>query len=674
MRKGVARRRATQVGNRKQRSFVLLGLVGGIGSGKTAVARIFSELGAEVIDADQIAARLLNDPRVKEKLVSEFGEGILTDNGAVSRKELATVAFESKVNLETLNKIMHPRIVTEIKRQFSAIEAALRERAKEGDSTNAVVVLDAPLLVETGLYTICDYLLFVDADEEVRLKRVKRRGWDADELKRRESFQVPLEKKRELCDFVISNNGDLKATKEEAKQVYLQLMAGYKKRAKRDEAKIDLTDEEEQQRYEEIKQRETTHLTQLQRMSIKELYEEAKQIGLSDVSGLKKQELIFRILKEKVKQDGLMYGEGVLEVMQEGYGFLRSPEYNYLPGPDDIYVSPSQIRRFNLRTGVTISGQIRPPKNGERYFAMLRIEAINWQEPEVYLSRVRFEDLTPLFPNERLILETKPEELSTRVVDLIAPIGKGQRGLIVSPPRAGKTVLLQRIANAIRKNYPELYIIVLLIDERPEEVTMWERSVEAEVIASTFDEPPSRHIQVSNMVLEKAKALVEYGRDVVILLDSLTRLSRAHNAEAPHSGRILTGGIDATALRGPKRFFGAARNVEDGGSLTILATALVETGSKMDEVIFEEFKGTGNMEIYLDRRLSERRIYPAIDILRSGTRREELLFHPDEMKRVWLMRRLLTEIQNPVEAMELLLSKLRKSKTNVEFLMDFVSE
>ncbi|RKY12358.1 MAG: transcription termination factor Rho [Planctomycetota bacterium] len=473
---------------------------------------------------------------------------------------------------------------------------------------------------------------------------------------------------------MISNNGDLESTKEEVKQVYLQLVAGYKKRARREEAKVDLTDEEEQQRYEEIKQRETTHLTQLQKMSIKELYEEAKRLGLSDVSGLKKQELIFRILKEKVKQDGLMYGEGVLEVMQEGYGFLRSPEYNYLPGPDDIYVSPSQIRRFNLRTGVTISGQIRPPKNGERYFAMLRIEAINWEEPEVYLSRVRFEDLTPLFPNERLILETEPEELSTRVVDLIAPIGKGQRGLIVSPPRAGKTVLLQRIANALRKNYPDLYIIVLLIDERPEEVTMWQRSVEAEVIASTFDEPPSRHIQVSNMVLEKAKALVEYGKDVVILLDSLTRLSRAYNAEAPHSGRILTGGIDATALRGPKRFFGAARNVEDGGSLTILATALVETGSKMDEVIFEEFKGTGNMEIYLDRRLSERRIYPAIDILRSGTRREELLFHPDEMKRVWLMRRLLTEIQNPVEAMELLLSKLRKSKTNVEFLMDFVSE
>ena len=673
MRKGVARRRMSQTNTKKQRGFVVLGIVGGIGAGKSAVTRILGELGAEVIDADQIAARLLNDARVKEKLVSEFGEAILTEDGAISREELATVAFESKVNLETLNKVLHPRIVGEIRRQLSAIEALVRE-SEGSQSRNTVVVLDAPLLVETGLHNICDYLLFVDADFETRLERVKKRGWDEAELKRRESFQAPLDKKRELCDFIITNNGDLESTREEVKQVYLQLTTGYKKRARREEVKVDLTDQEEQKRYEEIKQRETTHLTQLQKMSIKELQEEAKKLGLAEISGLKKQELIFRILKEKVKQDGLMYGEGVLEVMQEGYGFLRSPEYNYLPGPDDIYVSPSQIRRFNLRTGVTISGQIRPPKNGERYFAMLRIEAINWQEPEVYLSRVRFEDLTPLFPNERLILETDPEEISTRVVDLIAPIGKGQRGLIVSPPRAGKTVLMQKIANAFRKNYPDLYIIVLLIDERPEEVTMWQRSVEAEVIASTFDEPPSRHIQVSNMVLEKAKALVEYGRDVVILLDSLTRLSRAYNAEAPHSGRILTGGIDATALRGPKRFFGAARNIEEGGSLTILATALVETGSKMDEVIFEEFKGTGNMEIYLDRRLSERRIYPAIDILRSGTRREELLFHPDEMKRVWLLRRLLTEIQNPVEAMELLLGKLKKTKTNAEFLMDFTSE
>lgn len=675
MRKGVVRRRVNQVDAKRQRPFVILGLVGGIGSGKSTVARMMEELGAEVIDADQIATTLLNDPRVRDKLVSEFGESIINENGTISRSELATVAFESKVNLETLNKILHPRIIGNIKRQLAAIEASLREEVgEETQNKTTVVVLDAPLLVETSLHTLCDYLLFVDTDEEKRLERVERRGWDADELRRRESFQLPLDKKRELCDFIINNNDDIESTYEEVKQVYLQLVAGYKKRPKREEVKVDFIDEEEQKLYREIKQRETTHLSELQKMTIRELHKEAKRLGLSDISGLKKQDLIFRILKEKVKQDGLMYGEGVLEVMQEGYGFLRSPEYNYLPSPDDIYVSPGQIRRFNLRTGVTISGQIRPPKNGERYFAMLRIEAINWEEPEKYLTRVRFEDLTPLFPNQRLILETEHSELSTRVVDLISPIGKGQRGLIVSPPRAGKTVLLQKIANAIRKNYPDLTIFVLLIDERPEEVTMWERSVEAEVIASTFDESPSRHIQVSNMVLEKAKALVEYGRDVVILLDSLTRLSRAYNAEAPHSGRILTGGIDATALRGPKRFFGAARNIEEGGSLTIIATALVETGSKMDDVIFEEFKGTGNMEIYLDRRLSERRIYPAIDILRSGTRREELLFHPDEMRRVWLMRRLLTEVQSPVEAMELLLSKLRKTKSNAEFLMDFTSE
>ncbi len=654
---------------------VALGIVGGIGSGKSMVARMLGELGAEVINADEIAARLLKEPRLKEKLVGEFGPAILDEDGNVSRKALADIAFESKVNLETLNAVMHPRISAEIKKQLQAIEEELREREKEGEENpRHVVALDAPLLLESNLSSLCNYLLFVDAPQKVRLKRVKRRGWDKDELERREGFQMPLEKKRSLCDFVVDNSGDTERTGEEAKQVYLQLMAGYKKVARRQEAGPDVAQEAEQQKYEEIKHRETTHLSQLQKVTVKELIEEAKKLGLSDVSGLKKQELIFRILREKVKQDGLMYGEGVLEVLPEGYGFLRSPQYNYLPGPDDIYVSPSQIRRFNLRTGVSISGQIRPPKDGERYFAMLRIEALNLEEPENYLGRVRFEDLTPLFPNQWMRLETGQEGMCTRVVDLIAPIGRGQRGLIVSPPRAGKTVLLQKIANAMRTNSPDTYLIVLLIDERPEEVTMWERSVDAEVVSSTFDEPPQRHIQVSNMVLEKAKSLVEYGRDVVVLLDSLTRLCRAYNAEAPHSGRILTGGIDSTALRGPKRFFGAARNIEEGGSFTIIATALIETGSKMDDVIFEEFKGTGNMEIYLDRRLSNRRIYPAIDIVRSGTRREELLYHPEEMKRIGLLRRILNEIQNPVEAMEMLLGKLQRAKTNAEFLLDFTSE
>ena len=580
--------------NKKRANIVTLGLVGGIGSGKSAISRIFAELGAEVISADDITKRLLNEPRIKEKLVAEFGNAVLDETGSISRKNLSDIAFESKTNLEILNSILHPRITMRIKRQLSAIEAEAEEannekqNGNEGNAPRKLVILDAPLILETNTSSLAQYLLFVDADEEKRLERVKNRGWDLNELRRRESFQMPLDQKKALCDFVIENNGDIEKTKESVKQVYMRLVGGYNEQPQR--LSVDpavLKEAEEQQKYEEIKQREETHLSQLQNKTVKELYQEAQALGITDVSGLKKQELIFRILREKVKQDGLMYGEGVLEVMEEGYGFLRSQSYNYLPGPDDIYVSPSQIRRFGLRTGVFIAGQIRPPKNGERYFAMLRIEALNNEEPSRYLSTVRFEDLTPLFPNSRLRLETDREEISMRILDLIAPIGKGQRGLIVSPPRAGKTVLLQKIANAIRKNYPDIYLIVMLIDERPEEVTMMQRSVDAEVVFSTFDEPPSRHIHVSNMVLEKAKSMVEYGKDVVILLDSLTRFCRAHNAEAPHSGRILTGGIDATALRGPKRFFGAARNIEEGGSLTIIATALIETGSKMDDVIFE---------------------------------------------------------------------------------------
>ena len=424
-------------------------------------------------------------------------------------------------------------------------------------------------------------------------------------------------------------------------------------------------------RYEEIKQGDL-HIAELQRMSMHELLELAEQEKLTEVVGLKKQDLIFKILKARTKINGLMFGEGTLEILPDGFGFLRSPDYHYLPCPDDIYVSPSQIRRFGLKTGATVAGQIRPPKENERYFALLRVEAINGQDPNLVTAKVSFDDLTPLHPNRRLLLANdQTKDLSTRVVDILSPIGMGQRGLIVSPPKAGKTILLKQLAKATMINHPDAYVIVLLIDERPEEVTDMERDIRGpncEVVSSTFDEPPSRHIQVSEMVIEKAKRMVEYGADVIIFLDSITRLARAWNTEVPHSGKILTGGVDANALQHPKRFFGAARNVEDGGSLTIVATALVDTGSKMDEVIFEEFKGTGNTELYLDRRMVEKRVWPAIDINRSGTRREELLFDDEELQRIWVLRRVLNDM-NPVEAMELLTGKMRKTKSNEEFLL-----
>jgi transcription termination factor Rho len=430
-------------------------------------------------------------------------------------------------------------------------------------------------------------------------------------------------------------------------------------------------DAETNSRYEEIK-KGNTYITQLQHMTITQLQKAAREenIPREEVVGLKKQDLIFRILKERVKANGLMFGEGTLEVLPDGFGFLRSPDYNYLPCPDDIYISPSQIRRFGLRTGAVVAGQIRPPKENERYFALLRVEAINYYEPDMLTQKVVFDDLTPLHPAERLKLETDPSELNTRVIDLITPIGKGQRGLIVAPPRTGKTVLLQKMANAVIKNHPECYVIVLLIDERPEEVTDMSRTVvgpKVEVVSSTFDEPPERHVQVSEMVIEKAKRLVEYGTDVVIFLDSITRLARAYNTVSPGSGKLLSGGLDATALYKPKRFFGAARNIEEGGSLTILATALIETGSKMDDVIFEEFKGTGNMELHLERRMVDRRVYPAIDVNRSGTRKEELLRTEDELRLVYIMHKILSDM-NPVEAMELLLKQVGKHKTNADFL------
>jgi len=427
-------------------------------------------------------------------------------------------------------------------------------------------------------------------------------------------------------------------------------------------------DEEAHLRYEQAK-RSNLHIAELQKMTVAQLHDVAKKEGVSEYAGLKKQDLVFQVLRNRVQATGLMFGEGVLEVLPDGFGFLRSPDYSYMPSPDDIYVSPSQIRRFGLRTGHVVAGQIRPPKNDERYFAMLKVEAVNYDNPEKLAEKVVFSDLTPLFPDERLLLETTSEELDMRVVDLITPIGKGQRGLIVSPPRAGKTVLLQKMANAVIKNNPECVVIILLIDERPEEVTDMERNVPgAEVISSTFDEPTSRHVQVADMVVEKARRLVEHGRDIVIFLDSITRLARAHNAEMPHSGRILSGGVDANALQKPKRFFGAARNIEEGGSLTILATALIDTGSRMDDVIFEEFKGTGNMELHLDRRLMDKRVFPAIDISGSGTRKEELLLDPEELKFAWTLRKVLTEM-NVVEAIQLLRNRLEKAQTNAEFLL-----
>ena len=405
----------------------------------------------------------------------------------------------------------------------------------------------------------------------------------------------------------------------------------------------------------------------LKSKKIVELNEIAKDLKISGYTDLRKQELIFKILEVQTAKDGLTFSKGVLEVLPDGYGFLRSSDYNYLPSPDDIYVSPSQIKKFSLRTGDYVSGQVRPPKEGERFFALLRVEAVNGLDPEKIRGRTLFDNLTPVYPTNRITLETAPGEYSMRVMNLLSPIGKGQRGLIVSPPKSGKTVLLQKMANSITRNHPDIKLIILLIDERPEEVTDMQRSVQGDVISSTFDEPPERHVQVADMVIEKAKRMVEAKEDVVILLDSITRLARAHNIVVPHSGRILSGGVDSNALHKPKRFFGAARNTEEGGSLTVIATALIDTGSRMDEVIFEEFKGTGNMELVLDRDLSDRRIFPAIDVNRSGTRKEELLMSEDELSKVWILRKLLSDFSS-IEAMDFLLNKMRGTKNNKEFL------
>ncbi len=451
------------------------------------------------------------------------------------------------------------------------------------------------------------------------------------------------------------------------------------KKAAEEEAKLKEVEQEEIEPVEEKKEKapekkeaggdKGVDIRQLQKMTVTEMTKMARELNIQSARAMKKPQLIFEILKARAEQDGLMFGEGVLEILPDGYGFLRSPVYNYLACTEDIYISPSQIRKFDLRSGDTVSGHIRPPKDRERFFALLRVEAINYESPEISKNKMLFDNLTPLYPDERFILESDSDDVSMRVMDLLTPVGKGQRGLIVAAPRTGKTMLLKGIANSITANNPAAKMIVLLIDERPEEVTDFVRSVHnAEVISSTFDETPDRHVRVAEIVIEKAKRLVEHGLDVVILLDSITRLARAYNTLQPHSGKVLSGGIESSALTKPKKFFGAARNIEEGGSLTILATALIETGSKMDGVIFEEFKGTGNMELNLDRKLTEKRIFPSINIEKSGTRKEELLLHPDELSRIWLLRKALSAM-NPVEAMELLISKLKKSKTNAEFLM-----
>jgi len=446
---------------------------------------------------------------------------------------------------------------------------------------------------------------------------------------------------------------------------------GRKKKTTKDQEQVviplDLEDEiEEYEQSAGVTQEGRLDLKQLKEMSINELGGVARSIGVENPTGMRRQDLIFKILQRQTEREGLIFGEGVLEVLPEGFGFLRAPEYNYLPGPDDIYVSPSQIRRFNLHTGDTVSGQIRPPKEGERYFALIKVEAINFEPPDVAMEKVHFDNLTPLYPDERINLEVAGN-MTSRVMDLLTPLGKGQRGLLVAPPRTGKTMMLQAIANSVTTNHPEITLIVLLIDERPEEVTDMQRSVQGEVISSTFDEPATRHVQVAEMVIEKAKRLVEHKRDVVILLDSITRLARAYNTVVPPSGKVLSGGVDSNALQKPKRFFGAARNIEEGGSLTIVGTALIDTGSRMDDVIFEEFKGTGNMEIHLDRKLVEKRVFPSIDIHRSGTRKEELLLDEWDLRRIWVLRKVLAPLST-TEALELLLERLEKCETNQVFL------
>jgi len=625
---------------------LVIGVVGEIGAGKGAVCRTLKKLGATIIDVDRIGHKLLTQEDVKNELVAAFGEEILKENGKIDRKALARKAFRSQKNIKALNEIMHPRI------------KAVIENAFEKYHKNKPLVLDIALPEEIGVTEYFDVIIFVTADFDVRVERIKRRGWTKAELERREKMMKASLALKEKADFVIKNENKFELLNKEIEEIWTKINPEYRSRKEKERV---------YEQYEKIK-RENTYISELQKMTMKELTAIAKQEGIENYSVLAKKDLIFAIIQARARKNGLIFTEGVLEKLPEGYGFLRTTKYSYAPSPEDIYVSASQIKKFKLKSGSLISGQVRPPKEGEKYFALLRIETINSLSPEEVNGIPDFDDLTPLHPNERIFLETTPERKEMRIMDLITPIGKGQRGLIVAPPRTGKTILLQNIANSITENHPEMELIVLLIDERPEEVTEMERTVKGEVISATFDEPASRQIQVAEIVIEKAKRSVEFGKDVVILLDSITRLARAYNNESPHSGRILSGGLDSNALQKPKRFFGAARNIEEGGSLTILATALIETGSRMDDVIFEEFKGTGNMELHLDRRLVNRDIWPSIDITKSGTRREELLVNPEELRRMRLLRKFLMDM-NIIEGMEFLIRKVEETKSNPELLM-----
>lgn len=625
---------------------LVIGVAGEIGAGKGAVCRTFKKLGGTIIDVDRIGHKILTQDDVQEELVDEFGEEILKDNGGIDRKSLGNIAFKSQKNIKKLNSITHPRINSIIMNAF------------EKYHKNKPLILDIALPAEIGVTEHFDVTVFVTADFETRLERVKRRGWTKAELERREKMMKDSLALRETADFVLENNGEFDVLNKEVETIWKESLPGQKNQN---------VNGREYEQYEKVK-RGNTYISELQTMNMKELTAIAQEENIENYSALSKKDLIFAVARERARKNGLIFTEGILEKLSEGYGFLRTPKYSYAPSPDDIYVSASQIKKFKLKNGTLVSGQVRPPKDGEKYFALLRIESINNMSPEQLNGIDSFDDLTPLHPEERIILETTHERKEMRIMDLITPIGKGQRGLIVAQPRTGKTILLQNIANSITQNNPEMELIVLLIDERPEEVTEMERTVNGEVISATFDEPAVRQVQVAEIVIEKAKRSVEFGNDVVILLDSITRLARAYNNESPHSGRILSGGLDSNALQKPKRFFGAARNIEGGGSLTILATALVETGSRMDDVIFEEFKGTGNMEIHLDRRLVNRDIWPSIDITKSGTRREELLVNPDELKRMRILRKFLMDM-NIIEGMEFLISKIQETKSNPELLM-----
>ncbi len=627
---------------------LVIGVVGEIGAGKGATCKSLKKLGATIIDVDRIGHKVISQEDCIGELVEAFGNEILDEEGKIDRKELAKLAFKSQKNIKLLNDITHPKIKT-------IIENALEKYKK-----TAPLVLDIALPEEIGVTEWIDVLIFVTADIKTREERVERRGWSSAELKRREKMQAKSLALKDNADYVINNDKEFKELNREIEQIWQEILPKFKKKKEKEKEQVF-------DNYEKIK-RGNTYISELQKMTAKELTDIAQEEGIENYSGHSKKDLIFLITTERAKANGLIYTEGVLEVMKEGYGFLRTPKYSYAPSPDDIYVSSSQIKRFKLRNGHLISGQVRPPKGSEKYFALLRIEMINNIPPEEIHEVTNFDDLTPLHPDERLILETTSDRREMRIMDLITPIGKGQRGLIVAQPRTGKTVLLQSIANSITTNNPEVELIVLLVDERPEEVTEMERTVKGEVVSATFDEPSARQIQLVEIVIEKAKRMVEFGKDVVILLDSITRLARAYNNESPHSGRILSGGLDSNALQKPKRFFGAARNIEEGGSLTILATALIDTGSRMDDVIFEEFKGTGNSELHLDRRLVNRNIWPSIDIGPSGTRQEERLVNPDELFRIRLLRKYVADM-NIIEGMEFLISKVKNTQSNVELLM-----